>query len=202
MPNSLIDELQLGAANPAIPVTALLRKALMVAAKLELPGVPEWINKELSGSKGEDTVPEYRIMYGSVKARNPFHGWIPVQFPTNDLQNTVSRYDVVESVAEIEALTERDGTLVHSFPSEAQRALQQMFQQNAEFTSRNRPQLPPPARERIPAYNAAIDGAYYTIDIRGQTYSTSEILYPTDYEAYREIGVELSQAQRDDMALH
>jgi hypothetical protein len=58
-----------------------------------------------------------------------------------------------------------------------------------------------PARKRIPAYDAAIDGAYYTIDIGGQTYSTSEILYSTDYEAYREIGIELSQAQRDDMAL-
>ena len=134
MPNSLIDELQLDASNPAIPVTALLRKALMVAAKLELPGVPEWINKELSGYRGEDTVPEYRIIYGSVKARNPFHGWIPVQFPTNDFQETASRKDVTESVAQIEALTKRDGALVQVFPSEAQRVLQQMFQQDTEFT--------------------------------------------------------------------
>jgi hypothetical protein len=85
------------------------------------------------GIQGEDTVPEYRIIYGSVKARNHFHGWIPVQFPTNDFQETVSRRYATESVAEIEALTKRDGALVQAFPSEAQRMLQQMFQQDAEF---------------------------------------------------------------------
>jgi len=55
--------------------------------------------------------------------------------------------------------------------------------------------LPPPAPERNPAYDTAIDGAYETIDIEGHTYSTSEILYSLDYEAYRELGIELSQAQ-------
>ena len=55
--------------------------------------------------------------------------------------------------------------------------------------------FPPPAPERDPAYNAAIDGAYETIDIGGHTYCTSEILYSLDYEAYRELGIELSQAE-------
>jgi hypothetical protein len=74
--------------------------------------------------------------------------------------------------------------------------------ESARCFSRNKPKLPPAARERIPAYDAVTDVAYYTIDIGGQTYSTSEILYSTDYEAYRERGIELSEAQRDDMALH
>jgi hypothetical protein len=52
--------------------------------------------------------------------------------------------------------------------------------------------LPPPERNR--AYDAAIDGAYETIDIGGNSYSVSEILYSLDYEAYRELGIELSQA--------
>jgi hypothetical protein len=55
--------------------------------------------------------------------------------------------------------------------------------------------LSPPAPERNPAYDTAIDGAYETIDIGGQTYSMSEILYSLDYEAYRELGLELSQAE-------
>jgi hypothetical protein len=131
---SLIDELQLDASNPAVSVTSLLRKVLMVAAKLELSNIPEWINKELSGYENGDAVPEYRIVYGTVKARNPFHGWIPVQFPTNDFQEMVSKKYVTESVAEIEALSKREGTLVQGFPPEAQRLLQQMFQQEMEFT--------------------------------------------------------------------
>jgi hypothetical protein len=55
--------------------------------------------------------------------------------------------------------------------------------------------LPPPAPERNPAYDTAIDGACETVDIGGRTYSTSEILYSLDYEAYRELGIELSQAE-------
>ena len=55
--------------------------------------------------------------------------------------------------------------------------------------------LPPPAPDRNPAYDTAIDGAYETINVGGQTYSTSEILYSLDYEAYRELGIELSQAE-------
>ena len=55
--------------------------------------------------------------------------------------------------------------------------------------------LPPPAPERNPAYDTAIDGACETVDNGGRTYSTSEILYSLDYEAYRELGIELSQAE-------
>jgi hypothetical protein len=55
--------------------------------------------------------------------------------------------------------------------------------------------LPAPSPERNPAYDIAIDGAYETIDIGGRPYSTSEILYSLDYEAYRELGLELSQAE-------
>jgi hypothetical protein len=58
MTTSLIDELQLDASNGAVSVSGLLRKALMVAAKLELSNIPEWINKELSGySPDDDSMP-------------------------------------------------------------------------------------------------------------------------------------------------
>jgi hypothetical protein len=134
LPTSLIDELQLDASNLAVPVTSLLRKALMVAAKLELSDVPEWINKELSGYEDANGVPEYRIIYGTVKALNPYRGWIPVQFPTTDLQEVVSKKHVTESVAQIEALIKTDGTVAQKFLPEAQRVLQDMCQQDMEFT--------------------------------------------------------------------
>jgi hypothetical protein len=134
LPNSLIDELQLDASNPAVPVTSLLRKALIVANKLDLSDIPEWISQELSGYENQDTIPNYRIVHGQVKVKNPVRGWIPVQFPTNELQHMVSEKNITESVAQIEALCKRKGTLIHSFPPEAQQALQQMFQEDMEFT--------------------------------------------------------------------
>lgn len=50
-----------------------------------------------------------------------------------------------------------------------------------------------PTPTRNPAYDSAIDGAIEPIDIGGQPYSASEILYSIDYEAYRNLGIELSE---------
>ena len=66
---SLIDELQLEAAGNAVSVSALLRKALMVAAKLDVSDLPKWIDKELSGYGPDDEVPPYRVVHGRVKGK-------------------------------------------------------------------------------------------------------------------------------------
>jgi AbiTii len=129
---SLIDELQLDAANAAVSVSSLLRKALIVAAKLELSDVPEWVNKELSGYSDGDSLPSYRIVHGMVKART-LRGWVSVQCPTNDMQEKISEKSIYNSIAEIEALSKRDGRLSLTFPPEAQQLLQDMFQKHTEF---------------------------------------------------------------------
>ena len=54
---------------------------------------------------------------------------------------------------------------------------------------------PPPAPERNPTYDAAIDRADKAIDIGDHTFSMSEMLYSLEYEAYRELGIEISQAE-------
>jgi len=61
------------------------------------------------------------------------NGWIPVQFPTNDLEETISKEHIRESVAEIESLSRRDGNLAFGFSAEGQKLLQELFQHNAEF---------------------------------------------------------------------
>jgi len=66
---SLIDELQLDASDGSVSVSDLLRKALVVAAKLGVSDIPEWINKELSGYHDGDTLPSYRIVHGAIKAK-------------------------------------------------------------------------------------------------------------------------------------
>jgi hypothetical protein len=130
---SLVDELQFDALNGAVSVSSLLRKVLLVAAKLEVSDIPEWVNKELSGYGDDDSLPPYRILYGTVNAKT-FQGWIPVQFPTNEMQDKASRISMYDPVAEIEALIRREnGTLVAGFPPEFQRLLRKMFEQNAEF---------------------------------------------------------------------
>jgi hypothetical protein len=126
MATSLIDELQLDASNDAVSVSSLLRKALMVAAKLELSDIPEWINKELAGySLDDDSLPPYRIVHGEVKARAYYGRWVPVQFPTNEMQANISKKFILDSVAELETLSKKDGKLTMNFPPEAQQLLQE-----------------------------------------------------------------------------
>ncbi len=133
MAASLIDELQLDASNGNVSVSSLLRKALMVAAKLEVSDIPEWINKELSGYKDDDSVPQYRTLYSSIKAKLSRGGWIPVQFPTSKLRDIVSEHLVREFVAHIESVLRSDGQIICRFSPEQQQILQGMFAYQTEF---------------------------------------------------------------------
>jgi hypothetical protein len=94
MPGSLIEQLQMEAVDRNVRTSDLLRKALLVASRLDIPGVPEWINKELSGYELKDVVPAYRRIHGRVMART-FHGWRPVQFPTNEVESMITEQTVI-----------------------------------------------------------------------------------------------------------
>lgn len=72
----LVLQLQELASNNNTDVTELLRRALMVATKLKLEGLREWVNHELNGY-GNEPPPEYRVVLAELKARNPYHGLIP-----------------------------------------------------------------------------------------------------------------------------
>jgi hypothetical protein len=130
---SLIDELQLDAASGNVPVADLLRKALMVASKLQVTDIPVWINRELSGYAADEEIPPHRILYGRMMIQT-YQGWIPVQFPTNSSEETFTRQPIGNPIAAIEALImSGDGELRSEFPAEALKLLQHMFQRQTEF---------------------------------------------------------------------
>lgn len=129
---TLIEELQMAACDKTTPISDLLRKALLVASRLEVPAIPDWIKKELSGYTAEDEIPPYRQIPGTVKARNPFHGWIPAQFPSDDLQVAVSRRPLLEPLSSIEAIASGEQPRL-IFSAEQQLVLQEMFGAQMEF---------------------------------------------------------------------
>ena len=132
MATSLIEELQLNASDGIFTVSNLLRKALVVAAKLDVTEIPEWINRELSGYRHGDTLPSYRTVHGAIKAKT-LRGWITVMFPTNDLDESVSKKYVRKSIAEIEYLSKQNGSLAVEFAPEQQQFLQSLFRRETEF---------------------------------------------------------------------
>ncbi|WP_448192715.1 AbiTii domain-containing protein [Azospirillum sp. sgz301742] len=124
-PLPLVPQLQQDALDPTVKVSDLLRKAKFVAAKLNLPDLMEWADKELLGYK--DEVPQYRIISGTARAFNPYQGWKPIIFETSETQKAYSTQAVGSSAAQLEELMERDkeNTLAMSWPPETEAKMRQ-----------------------------------------------------------------------------
>jgi hypothetical protein len=132
MAASLIDELQFDASSNTVSVSDLLRKALVVAAKLELADVPTWINNELSGYPADAELPPYRVIYGRMMAHT-YNGWVRVQFPTTDMEETFTRHRAGYPIGEVEALLRGESELSFGFPADAIKLLQKIFRRETDF---------------------------------------------------------------------
>lgn len=104
MVDKLLEEVQ----DKDIPVSNLLRKAKVLASRLDKKSFLKWLDKELSGYGKKENVPEYRMANGQVKAWNPYHGWIPVIMRGG--WSTMNSRGVSQSVNELEALISTDST--------------------------------------------------------------------------------------------
>ncbi len=101
---SVVLELQREALDRTTPVSDVLRKALVVSHKLRIVEFEQWINLELTGYGPETTVPEYRIISGSVRGWNPYHGWVPVEFEDPAAAAKFARRPCGQCVAGLEDL--------------------------------------------------------------------------------------------------
>nr|WP_290224080.1 hypothetical protein [Trichocoleus desertorum] len=120
--NSLVLELQRDALDPSSSVLFLLRKALVIAKKLSIQEFQEWAALELSGYSDGSRLPQYRFVEGQVKARNPYHGWVPVML-SSDLDEFLSSCPMHQPISEIQSLAIRDGSTVLIFLSKEMEAL-------------------------------------------------------------------------------
>lgn len=132
---SVVLELQQLAADGEKNILDLLRKALLVATKLDLTEFRDWIRNELNGYQNGD-LPPYRKCRAQIKGRNPYHGLIPIGFPHKDLELTMSTVPISDSVSGLYDLIENSqstDTLYMQMPFEAQqmvaRLLEGPFQQ-------------------------------------------------------------------------
>ncbi len=100
---SLIHELQKEAIDSKIRVSDLLRKALVVASKLDLKEFEGWIQKELHGY-GDEKPPEYRIVNAELKVFDPLRGYIPVMSSDPAFSDTFSKRPLGLPIGELEDL--------------------------------------------------------------------------------------------------
>src|SRR5215469_2322787 len=130
-----------------------------------------FLDYEISGRKGTSEVERTHILWCHDSRNEQYHGGYRGVPEKRDLD-----------------IARRAALWIFSFLFDVEDAEARLTQAIAE-------KLPPPPPERDQAYDTAIDGACETIDIGGNSYSASEILYSLDYEAYRELGIVLSQPE-------
>jgi hypothetical protein len=123
---AIVLELQKEALDRKVPVSDLLRKAMVVARKLKVRELEKWIGNELGGYTGDaDEVPSYRRLTGQVKVFNRFQGWMPMTFEDPEHAQICSTRLCGQSAAELESLVggKKDSTLMMPFPPEIEKQL-------------------------------------------------------------------------------
>ncbi len=106
--NSIVLELQKETLKSSVNITDLLRKALIVARKLNIKEFQNWIELELNGYSGSSKIPEYRTVKGEVKYWNPIRGWIPAIIEDMDLVEQLSKRTINQPIGEIETILKTD----------------------------------------------------------------------------------------------
>lgn len=130
---SLVLELQREAMDPGVRVSDLLRRAVVVAAKLGIDEFQEWARRELTGYVADNPIPSYRRVSGALRAHNPYHGWIPVLLKNTALQKKLESRDAGQSISELEDIYNSPGqadTLQMPLPHDW---LMKVFGNSSEF---------------------------------------------------------------------
>lgn len=128
MKTPVVLQLQELASDEDSSVATLLRKALLVATKLDLGTAQQWIRHELNGYSDPREIPAYRQIVGRLCVHNPYHGMIPFTINNAEVMETVQRVRVHESVESLLQLasSSRAGEITFSFGPEQEAALMRM----------------------------------------------------------------------------
>lgn len=102
---SFILQIQEDCLDSNVPVVQILRKAKVVATKLELEDFLRWLNDELDGYTCDtEGLPAYRVLTGEPKAYNPYHGWQTILFKNPNHAMVISTAPINQSMGPMEEI--------------------------------------------------------------------------------------------------
>ncbi len=113
--NSIVLELQQEILNPSSDIITLLRKSHVIATKLQLSEFDKWILSELNGYSDYDLIPGYRTITGSIKAWNPYNGWIPVLLDNNEFEAILCNRKLGDALSKIIELENKSGSIFYIY---------------------------------------------------------------------------------------
>lgn len=118
--SSIVRDLQINATGSDTPISELLRKALIVAKRLNLDNFEVWIRSELNGYDPNDELPKYRIVDGQLKATHPLTGSnMPVLIKDDEMAELFSHGYLRQPAAELRSIVNDAGdqyTLILPLP--------------------------------------------------------------------------------------
>lgn len=126
--NSIVVDLQDEILSSDCDIVQILRRAHVIAVKLGLKEFDQWISYELNGYPDQNTCPDYRKIRGTLKAFNPYHGWIPAVITDGELETVICEKKISNSISEIITLCKNpESRLVYEFPGDQVEHLDRLF---------------------------------------------------------------------------
>ncbi len=110
--NSVVTQLQNEAINSDIDLPQLLRKAYVVAKKLEIKDFESWINSELNGYNAGDIVPDYRKVHGTLKFLS-LSGYADYKIENEKIHNAATSRILFQPISELEDLYNKSKSVIH-----------------------------------------------------------------------------------------
>lgn len=129
--SSIVLDLQQEVLKPDCDILNALRKAHLIASKLKLQEFDMWLQSELNGYsyRDQDKIPSYRKVKGTLKAFNPYNGWIPAQCTDDELEKMICEQKLWQPISELQELCQQnaEGTIVLQFPAGQMKTIASMF---------------------------------------------------------------------------
>jgi hypothetical protein len=115
---SLLDDIRDEALDSSIPLSSVLRKCLLLAARLKYEPLRTWVGLELNGYKKRADLPDYRIAHGDVRI-NYISGvyqntgqQLPYMEEIEKMRGEMETIRVTQSVDELDDMTGKDGLII------------------------------------------------------------------------------------------
>ncbi len=125
----IVSELERDLISDNCNILNALRKAKVIALKLDLTEFGAWIDKELNGYSMEQEIPSYRIVKGILRARNPYAGWIPAIIDDERMEQDLCERKITSPISGLLNYCNDDTkNLCLYFSGEAQSKLNKMFE--------------------------------------------------------------------------
>ena len=111
---NLLNDIQEAITNPSFRLADILRKAKVLAFRLDHQEFKDWVNQELNGYKSNDNMPEYRILrevdsYGSFEVAGTLANNIPISslFLPEEYRELMRTIYIEQGVEFIESLVQQ-----------------------------------------------------------------------------------------------